>query len=245
MTANEPRTFVLDPARQLVAARQRLRWMLPMMIGFCGAAQLFYWYQQRDQPHAMSGLTALVSFAVLSVLLVVVMLRAAKRAARSYRLILGEDWLRIEVDQLLPIELRREEIHSVKEGAGGLQIFRRRGLPVGITRTIDGYLEIRDRIVAWVPATPPRTSGLSPRLKATLNMVAVIGLFALSGLSYVASTPTVAFLLAGPAAACGLWLWWGFRDVPIKRIWMLRAYMLLAAVGVIGLNVLRWTAMAR
>jgi hypothetical protein len=245
MDTNEPRVFLLDPARQVVAARRRMRWMLAFVIVLCGAFQLFYWYLGRGRPNAISGSASLISFVVLSVLLTVMMLRAAKRAARSYRLILGEDWLRIEVDQLLPIELRRQEIHSVQEGRGGLQIFRQRGLPVGITRAIDGYLEIRDRVMAWVPAAPAPTVGLSPRLKATLNVVAVLGLFVLSGLSYVATTATTAFLLAGPAAASGLWLWWAFRDVPIKRIWILRAYVLLAAVGVVFLNVLRWTVGGR
>lgn len=240
MDPNAPQEFRLDPERQKVAARRRLRWLLPYTWAVTGVMVLFLWYLQRGRPGAMSGQSLAICYAVSVAFLSFSMMRATGRATRSYRLLLGADWLRIEVDQLLPIEFRRGDVRAVRETRAGLQIYRTKGPCICITRTIDGYLQIRDQVTGWAP---PAAAVPSERWRTLVSVAAVFGWFGLGGLSSVATTPAPSLLLAGGSAACALWIWWVFRQLPVKRGKLFRGFMLLQAGAIVAFQILRWVAL--
>jgi hypothetical protein len=235
------RVFRLDPARQRVVARRRLAIMLPMTLVFTAGAQFFSFWLLRQQNTQVVSTETMVAIGVgTMVFCVAVMLWSVRRAQTSYRLHLGPDWLRIEMNNLAPIEVHRRDVRLVRERVAGLEIHRTGGFPVGVSRGLDGYDQVRDALLAWSPASagPPSSAWT---VKGIANLAAVLGLFGLSGLSYAAKTPAASFTLAGLASVSGVWLWWAFRDLPIKRKGFLRAYWLMAAIGVLFLNLFRWT----
>jgi hypothetical protein len=193
---------------------------------------------RQQQPTLMNDQTWLACCVAMVVVMVVVMLRMG-RMLKSYRLHLGPDWLRIEMNNLGPIEVHRRDVRLVREGLFGLEIHRTNGFPVGVTRGLDGYDQVRDELLAWSPASAGQPSS-KWTVKSIANFAAVLGLFGLSGLSYVAKTPATSFTFAFLASASGVWLWWAFRELPVKKKRFMRAYFLFAAVGVLFLNLFRW-----
>jgi hypothetical protein len=97
-------------------------------------------------------------------------------------------------------------------------------------------------VLAWAP---PGTEGQKPPRRNIVDSLMVLGLFGLGTLSYLMPTPLAAWSLSIPAAACGVRLWWAFRDVPLKNRGILRAYMLLSAAGVLLLTLFRFTVTSR
>jgi hypothetical protein len=240
MDASNPQTFRLDPQRHAVVARRRLLWLAPYMLVMLAGMMWLMWYLQRGLPQPMSGQTAITYYVVIAAVLGFSMFRVTRRAARTYQLTLSEDWLRIEVDQMLPVEVRRADVRAVRETAAGLVIHRIKGLPIGITRAIDGYLQIRDHVITWAPATArPRSEVWT----AAGGIAVVLGWLGLGGLSLWATAPASSVLLAIGAAGCALWLRWFFGQIPHKRRKEIQGFMLLQALAIVLLNVLRWIAL--
>jgi hypothetical protein len=243
VASSGPRVFRLNPRAHAAFLRRRLAWMIPFMAVVFVGFQLFYWYLQRDRPHAGSLQTTVAISALALVMIIGGMIISSRRAIASYRLQLEPDAFSIELAGMLQQRITRSEVRLVREKAGGLEILRTRGLPLGVARSLEGYQEVKAVLTSWAPACAPNASAVRPVIAGVLNTAAILATFVLAPLSGVARTPQGSLVLAFLAAGTAVWTWWFFRDAPFKFKPLVRGYFLLVGVSVIALNVLRWTVL--
>jgi hypothetical protein len=248
MTNDEgPRVFRLDPRAHAALMRRRMIVMIAVVLAAMAGSHLYYQSlsQQQDRPAPLPGEVWVAMAIGLAGLVVFSMVRAVRRAVNSYRLRLEPDALSIEMAGLLPQRVTRAEVTLVRERAGGLEIFRARGLPVGIARSLEGYAEVRAALLTWSPDSPDRATTRRPVIWTAASLAGVIGIFGLGPLSYVVKTQALSYGLAIVSAAAGVWTWWALREFPMKHRAVARGYALFCAAAVLIFNLLRWNTPTR
>jgi hypothetical protein len=240
--AGEARVFRLDPAKQAALVRPRLAWTLGSFLVISPGFIFLMTYVQRGQPHPMSAGTLALCFAFAFVLAAVVMVRTTKKALQGYRLLLAADWLRIEAPAIAPQTITRAEVLHVREHNNGIELRRRRGIPMGITRAVAGYEEIRPEILSWAPApagkTPSRASAIG-----VLQSLGGLATFVLCPLSQTAKTPLVSLTLTAFAAIAATAFARLMSGLLPKRSWLARNFFYFIAGAIVLLSVMRWTGL--
>jgi hypothetical protein len=146
-------------------------------------------------------LVSLITVALIGFLLTCLTM-VTTMPGRSYRLLIARDWLGIEIGGRIRQQLRRFEVQLIRDHRQGLELRARRGRPLHIPQSLEGYDDVRTELLRWAPHLPaPRRSLVDTiAVGIVISVCTVIMVIAAGLLLSVANSLVAIFLkLAGSA----------------------------------------------
>jgi nitrogen fixation-related uncharacterized protein len=203
------KTYRLKPEGVEAILRQMKLTMMAMIVVVFGVFVSTIWRQGGRQPEFL-----IIIAAALPVVgwLLVRQIKRYRKSWESFQLIVGPDFIRREQAGYPPLEIRREEVRGIFEGARSGLVVRTMQIHkmLFVPKDLEGYEELRAQLQQWRPLEPATQQRLYWLVTAGAALAFVLAHF---GTQYL-KDPGLLILLHLIAAIGFLWTFVEMRRSP-------------------------------
>ena len=209
LSPNSVRTYHLAPEGYIGARKKLLGQRAILLVGIVIFASVFI-FHQADFKWRSGSLASLAPYFILIAVLagalgsgIIKGMKKNREAWDTFELVIGEDFLIRRIKGFPELEIRREEVTSIKESPVGLHVETGTSdRTIGIASALVDYDDAKARLSQWMaPVRLEQPGWLKPARwmpAVPLLILLLFGLFLLSARSWVlvaTGTPLLVFLL--------------------------------------------------
>lgn len=239
LAENSVRIYRLSPEGFSASYRKLLWQRVITLMGVALIVFSVYFKEFRSSWPALSTASVVEAALLLLFVYCVIALSVLKgrkgrqEAWNSYELVLGNDFIIRRMQNVPELEIQQNEITAIKENADGLRVeTATTGRVIGISTTLEGYQDARERLSRWMPPQESKGWRTPSRFAFAYNLLTII-LF----VSFYVAVRSWAVIVTGLPLLIGmlwfLWIMQRSRHVP-KHLKRLSLFSILALAGIVA-----------